>query len=346
MRLSLVADPDRPVTAMTIAGYSGGANTQVAEDGSFSLSSVARGRHLLHLTVLDGDGGWQPLAAWRTDITVADQPLQLTLAPRGLTVPVRVLDPEGQPVEGAMVSAIPGEGGVVRRWTGSAMGSTAADGTASLRWLPGPMVCQVMVQHAEHGRFIAPDVAVRPGMAALELRFVKRLVLRGTVTAPAGTLVHLVVRSPDGFVRHDAVADEQGVYAFDEDNRVHPGTWDIWAVAPGCAVVHRRLQLDADATADFSLAPGGRIALRALGGSPAGLDPVVRDEAGIELARPRMAWEKAQLPQLVVAPLEADGSGEIDGLPAGRWTVALPGAKPVTVEVTAGASATAELRLE
>ena len=48
----------------------------------------------------------------------------------------------------------------------------------------------------------------------------------------------------------------------------------------------------------------------------------------------------------LLASIEADGSGEIDGLAPGRWTVNVPGAKPVTVEVTAGASVTAELRLE
>ncbi len=345
MRLTLVPDPDRPVTVMTLAGLRGGANTQVAEDGSFTFANVTKGRHVLHLTVLDGQG-WQPGAAWRTDITVADQPLELNLAPRGLAVPVRVLDPQGQPVEGAMITAIPGEGSTMRRWISSAQGTTAADGSANLRWLPGPMVCGLMVHHAEHGRYFSPDIPVRPGMAAVELRFLKRVALRGTVTAPAGAVVHLAVRSPDGFVRHDAVADELGVYAFAEDDLLHPGTWDVWAVAPGCAVAHRRIELTADTTADFALVPGGRIAVRAHGSSPIGLEPAVRDESGAELARPRMAWEKAQLPQLVIAPLEADGSGEIDGLPVGRWTVSVPGAKPVTVEVTAGTSTTAELRLE
>lgn len=345
LRLTLVPDPDRPVTAMTLAGLRGGANAEVAEDGSFSFASVVKGRHVLHLTVLDGDG-WQPGAAWRAEITVVDQPLELTLAPRGLAVPVRVLDPQGQPVEGAMVTAIPNEGSAMRRWTSSAQGTTAADGSASLRWLPSPAVCGLMVHHAEHGRYVSADVAVRPGMAAIELRFLKRVTLQGTVSAPAGAIVHLVARSPDGFVRHDAMADEQGVYAFKDDDLLHPGTWDVWAVAPGCAVAHRRIALTAEATADFALVAGGRIALRAHGGSPFGLEPVVRDAAGAELARPRMAWEKAQLPQLAIAPLEADGSGEIDGLPVGRWTVSVPGAKPVTVEVTAGASTTAELRLE
>ena len=348
MRLTLLPDPDRPLTAAGMAGFGGGANTEVAEDGSFSFASVAKGRHLLHLTVHDSDG-WQPGAAWRTEITVADQPLELNLTPRGLTVPVRVLDLQGQPVEGAMVTAIPGEGSAIRRWTSSAQGTTAADGTASVRWLQGPMVCSLMVHHSQHGRLVRQDVEVRSGTAVVELRYAKQIALQGTVTAPAGAVIHLVVRSPDGFVRQDTMADEKGVYAFTEEERLQPGTWDVWAVAVGCAVAHRRIELAADAadaTADFTLAPGGRIALRAHGGTPIGLEPVVRDEAGSVLVRPRLAWEKAQQPQLVIAPLEADGSGEIDGLPVGRWTVSVPGAKPVTVEVTAGVSTTADLRLE
>jgi len=347
-RLQLMPDPDRAVTASSVAAFGNGANAMAGDDGAFTFPAVAKGRYLLHVQ-LHGDEGWQPLAGWRTEITVGEQPLELNLVVRGVTVPVKVLDPQGQPVEGANLTAVPAEGGALRRWIGSAQGITAADGTGTARWLEGPTVCDLMVFHQEFGRFIRSGVAARAGMAPVELRFAERVALTGKVAAPAGAVVRVVARSPEGFLREDVTADENGAYAFAEDERLHPGTWDVWAVAPGCAIAHRRLELTAAATADFALVAGGRIAVRvqaAAGKSALGLEPTVVGADGAPLLRPRLPWEKNQLPELVIAPLEADGSGEIDGLAPGRWTVSVPGAKPVTVEVTAGATATAELRLD
>lgn len=346
-RVTLVADPDRPVTATTVAGMRGGPNATLGEDGTFALPAVAPGRYLLHLSVMGGSG-WQPNGNWGYDLTVDDDPRELALAPRGLTLPVRVLDPQGVPVGEAQVTAIPREGQLMRRWVSSATGTTGEDGSATVRWLAAPAVCDVLVFHQTLGRFELPEVAVRPGMPPLELRFAERVALRGTVGAPAGAIVHLVARSPDGFVRQDVTADENGSYAFTEDDLLHPGEWDVWAVATGCAVAHRRLTLKTAATVDFTLVAGGRIVLQVQGDathSPLGCEPEVRDAAGEVVVRPRLAWEKAQRPQLVVAPLEADGSGEIDGLAPGRYTVGVADAAPVTVEVQPGTTTVARLRL-
>ena len=114
-------------------------------------------------------------------------------------------------------------------------------------------------------------------------------------------------------MRNDVTAETDGTYSFAGNERLHPGTWDVWAVAAGCAVIHRRLELAADTTADFALAPGGRIVVRAIGSGVIGLEPAVHDAAGTVLVRPRFPWEKQRLAQLAIAPLEADGSAEIDG---------------------------------
>jgi hypothetical protein len=343
-RVMLTPDSGRPLTPSHVAQARGGPHTEVAADGTFSFAGVASGRHLLQVS-FQGERGWEPHGSWRTVITIGQEPLDLELRPRGIVVPVRVVGPDGGPVEGAHVIAIPREGGLAQRWMGAANGLSGADGNAEVRWLDTPLVADLLVQHGEHGQLSRSEVVVRGGMERIELRYGVRHTLSGRVSAPPGTIVHLSLRSPDGFVRHDITADETGAYAFEDEQGLQAGTWDLWAHAIGCAVIHRRLEVTAATTAtDLALVPGGRIALRVAGGNAAaGLDPVVRGEDGSEIVRPRLVWEKANQPLLVIAPIDDDGTGEIDGLPAGTYTITLPGAAPVRVSVTAGATATAEL---
>lgn len=344
--ITLLADPDRPVSMNRMMRREGQANASMAEDGSFTLTGVRPGRHLLQAMQAAPDGGSR--TTWSTEIRIGAENQPLDLEAKGLLVKGSVTDPSGNPLPGALVTVVPREGGLMRRWLGAIRGRSGDDGGFTAGLMPLPAVCDAMVEHADWGKLVVTGVNVQTAMAPLAVQFHQRVALRGRVTAPAGVAITLAAYQPQQLAGDlTVVAAGDGAYAFADDQALQPGEWTIYAFADGCAVESRQLRIEADTTLDLTLVPGGRlrIAVTAPAGTEvAGLETSLRDAAG-DLLRPRNPFEKQRQPLLVIGPVEADGSTEVEGLKPGTWTVSVPGAKPISVEVKAGETATATLAI-
>ncbi len=206
---------------------------RTAEGGSFRIGRLGAGTYRLQI-----DGPAELARASATEVAVDGPPVTLRL--RGpVAVVVRVEDEDGQPVEGAHVSAELDGGDVFD----SPDATTGADGTARLEGLDPEAVYSVGVYAEREDLHGLHRDEWRPAPTTFVLE--RALEIRGTVRDATGRAVpnarvHL---RRDHYALTAATADAGGNFRI---SRLRPGDSTLLAAAPA-----RTVESDEDATGEL-----------------------------------------------------------------------------------------------
>ena len=120
---------------------------ELAEDGSFLFEELPDGIYGVEVTVPPSEPGGQEYASVPLENVTPDLRVSLALIP-AFRVPVRVVDPEGQPVPRARVTLGYGQLGMLQK-----NGETDAEGRVRV----GPVVPGPYVVHADADGFLPPS---------------------------------------------------------------------------------------------------------------------------------------------------------------------------------------------
>lgn len=131
----------------------------IGEDGSFGFKQLADGIYGVEVTVPASEPGGPEFASVPLENITPDLRVNLALVP-AFRVPVRVVDPEGEPIQSARVTVGYSQVGMLQK-----IGETDGEGRAQV----GPVVPGPYFVHADADGYLPPEaVAVEVGMQGFE----------------------------------------------------------------------------------------------------------------------------------------------------------------------------------